>query len=381
METKPLCVYFGECGGCVIQHVPYQVQLQNKQKYVIDQCSKNNLVIPENIEVYSDEPYHYRSRMDFIFFNGGLGLRQKNHFNKIIPIKNCVISNQTIHVLLNEVWDWYLQHKNELDIFDFKKLTGTLKYLVIRAAKNTDSTTISLILSSDSKKISQHVGLIGDFASKTTAKNVVVGMVDAQHDLSTSAECFEVKGSLVMEEIIDGKKISYFSQSFFQNNTAMAGKMVHHLSSLLQKYNTSESLFVDLYGGSGLFGICLAHLFKKIKIIDNDVNTIECAKQNIANNNIDNSEVISGDASKISNIQAQNTFLLVDPPRTGLHKKVIDQILALKPSVIFYVSCNPEQMAKELRIFSKYYSINSLAVFDLFPQTNHIEAVAELTLQ
>lgn len=372
-----LCQYFGKCGGCSAQHIPYELQLSNKREVLINELKTNNLSCLNEISVFHAEPYGYRNRMDFVFGQHGPGLRQKEKFNVIIPIEQCIIANRKIGIILSEVRQWFSANKAELDIFNLQKMAGTLKYAVIRAAEHTDSSAVSFVLNENSTKLGQHIELIKNLT--TTAKNIVVARVESKSDISTSLDCFAVKGDVFMEELLCSKHFLFSSQGFFQNNTLMAEEMIKYCERVLKQHDTNTSL-IDLYGGAGTFGVSLGNLFSRTTIIDAESPNIASAKKNLVENNV-HGEALAGDASMLSKIKMpERWFLITDPPRTGMHQKVIGTILSLHPTVILYVSCNPKQLAKELRHFTGY-TISSLAVFDLFPQTPHIEVIAELIAQ
>ena len=138
---------------------------------------------------------------------------------------------------------------------------------------------------------------------------------------------------------------------------------------------------LDLYAGVGTFGIINSGLFKEVYIVESDKNCIDAAKINIKNNSIKNAKEILLDAMKLKQLTLpKDLFVITDPPRSGMHPKTIEQLKNLKPKIIIYVSCNIEQLSKDLNKFSDY-SIKSAALFDLFPQTPHIEAVVELVLR
>jgi len=384
-QVTPLCPYFGECGGCTAQHISYTTQVENKKNVVVNALKKNNIEYDKEIQLFTGNEYNYRNRMDFIFSFQGPALRKKDKFNKFVPIKRCEISNEKINSLLKEVSDWFEAEKNymkdgatsSLDTFDINKFTGCLKYVVIRAPENSDSTTISFVLNSNSLKLAEHTEQIKKFSEICSAKNVVIAKVDRTTDESISRDCFAVKGSTSMEESLNGKKIIYSSQSFFQNNMKMAEKMISYCRDAVKKYADKYTVLVDLYGGSGTFGISLADLFYKCYIIDNICRNINCAKENIAANKIINTEATCADATSLS-INFSDAVVITDPPRSGMNQKAIKKLLQLMPKAIIYISCNPQELAKELKFFKKHYTLESISVFDLFPQTTHIEAVAEL---
>ncbi len=372
----PLCPYFGTCGGCSAQHIPYELQLENKQKVVLNELRKNHVIYDGEIPLFFGESYSYRNRMDFVFSQMGPGLRQKERFNHIVPIEQCVIANKKINQLLSDVRSWFAANRNEIDIFNLQRMTGTLKYAVTRAAEHTDSSTVSFVLNEDSPKFGHHIELIRRFS--TTAKNIVIARVPSKSDLSTSTDCFAVKGDVFMDELLCDRQFHFSSQGFFQNNTKMTEKMISYSKDVLHKYDTHAPL-IDLYGGAGTFGVSLGSIFEKTTIIDIEGPNITMANKNMIGNKV-KGEALAGDASLLAKINLpKRWFLITDPPRTGMHPKVIKLIQSLAPSVILYVSCNPQQLAKELKHFTSY-AIKSVAVFDLFPQTPHEEVIAELCM-
>ncbi|PIY60133.1 hypothetical protein COY95_03355, partial [Candidatus Woesearchaeota archaeon CG_4_10_14_0_8_um_filter_47_5] len=180
-----LCPYFGSCGACTAQHIPYEIQLENKKAVLAHVLEKSGIATVTttgitagitastpgslDIAVFHKEPYHYRNRMDFVFHTHGLGLRKKGRYNTIIPIEACPISNNKLNTLLAEVQQWFHANGDRLEPFDLQKQTGTLKYCVIRAPEFTDDSSLSFVLNADSFSIKEHLELIRAFAQATTA--------------------------------------------------------------------------------------------------------------------------------------------------------------------------------------------------------------------
>jgi len=362
------CPYFRECGGCESQHIPYDVQLENKKKTVsrIIGCKE------EEIRIFSDKKYSYRNRMDFIFHRGGLGLRKKGDWKHIIDVESCAISDGKLNILLSEIRTFF---KNP-DAFDPIKKNGTLKYAVIRTPK--DNSAISFVLNEDSSRTGEVIEQIKLFAQKTTAQNVIITYVPKESDMSISNEFFAVKGSDMLTEEYCDKTFEYSVQGFFQNNSAMAEIMQNYVHSLLKKYDTKKETLLDLYGGVGTFGIINAELFSKVLTVENDQNCINAALRNIKQNKTINADAKVIDAMSIRKLNLpQGLYVITDPPRSGMHQKTIDELKRLKPKVIVYISCNVEQLGKELKRFPEY-TLKSVAMCDLFPQTPHMEAIVEL---
>lgn len=360
------CRFFGNCGGCSLQHISYAEQLKNKRNFLAPAIKF------EDIKVFFGKPLHYRNRMDFIFHSTGLGFRKKHSFQNITDIDNCPIANEELNVLLREIRDFF-KHP---DFFDLSKKTGTFRCAVIRTPKKDSS--ISFVLNESSKKLGEAIEQIKKFAAHTSANNIIVTYVNPAVDESFSSEFFVVKGSDLLKENYLGREFVYSVQGFFQNNSEMAEKMQAYCNNILQTYNTKDASLLDLYGGVGTFGIINASLFKTVTIIENDKHCIDAANKNIELNKIKNANAIVLDAKNLKKIQFdKNLFVILDPPRIGMDQKTIEHLNKIKPEVILYISCNIIQLGKDIQKF-KGHSIKSAALFDLFPQTNHSEAVVEL---
>lgn len=366
---EPLCPEFGKCGGCSLQNLEYKTQLDNKLN-ILKQAIRF-----DDVKVFHGNEFYYRNRMDMIFHPRGLGFREKRKWYNVINIEKCYISNERLNLLIKEIRDFF----KGVDSFDLKKQLGTFRYAVIRTPSKDSS--ISFVLNKDSTRLNQAIELIKEFAEKTTAENIIVTYVPKKTDQSISEDYFVVKGKDMLNETYLGFKFIYSVQGFFQNNHEMAEKMQEYCHSILKNYETRDSYLLDLYGGVGTFGIINSKLFKETTIIENYEQCINAAKINIKNNDIKNAKAILLDATNLKKLELKTPlFVINDPPRSGMHPKTIEHLNSIKPKVIIYVSCNVEQLKKDIPKF-KDYEIKSAALFDLFPQTNHSEAIIELKLK
>lgn len=364
--AEPLCSYFGECGGCSLQHVDYEKQIEQKKKIV------ENSIKFSDIQVFSDKPYNYRNRMDFIFGKNMIGSRKKHKWYHVVDTEKCVIANERINELLKEVRDAFL----DCDSFDLNKQTGAFKFVVIRCPSLDSSVTF--ILNEKSSKLGEAVEKIKGFAKKTSADNILVAYADDKSSVAFGEEYFAAKGKDMVKEKLLEKNFSYYIQGFFQNNTIVAEKMQKYCHDILSRYDTKNAHLLDLYGGVGTFGIMNADLFKSVTIIESVKSCIDAANINIKENNIKNASALVLDAAQLKKIKLPKPlFVITDPPRTGMDNKTIEELKKLKPEVIIYISCNVQQLGKDILKF-KQYKIKSAAIFDLFPQTPHIEAIVEL---
>lgn len=365
--AEPLCKHFRTCGGCSSQHIDYPLQLENKKKMLAEAIKLNE------IKVFSGKEYHYRNRMDFIFHQGGLGLRKKKQWWKTVDIDECLISNDRLNELFKEVINFF----KGIDAFDVKRHTGSFRYAVIRTPGKDSS--ISFVLNSDSKNLAGAIEKIKEFATKTTANNIIVTYVKPNTDMSVSNDFFVVKGTDTLRETYLGKEFLFPVQGFFQNNSEMAEKMQGHCHELFKKYDTKNACLLDLYSGVGTFGITNAEMFKTVTMVESEKLSVETAGKNIEKNSIKNAKTTLLDAKHLKKVILENPlFVITDPPRSGMDPKTIEQLNNLKPEAIIYISCNITQLGKDI-LKLKGYSIRSAALFDLFPQTPHVEAIVELS--
>lgn len=364
--TEPLCPYFGECGGCTAQHISYDTQVNNKKNIV------SRALGVQEIQVFTREPYYYRNRLDCVFHPSGIGLRKKGTWHTVVDLDQCVISNEKINVLMHEIRSFF----TDVDAFHLRKHTGTFRYVVIRATEIDSS--LSFVLNSASTKINQASELIKEFAQKTSAKNIVITYVPPETDMSVSDDYVVIKGRDVLEEQYLGKIFLFPVQGFFQNNFSVAHQLHMYCHDILKTYDTTPFSLLDLYAGVGTFGILNSSLFHDVTIIESVPPAIRCAEENIKKNTVTNARTFCLDARYLAQVDLPDKlFVICDPPRSGMHPKTIQRLKELQPQVILYVSCNVQQLAKEIVHF-KGYTLKSVALFDMFPQTPHGEVVVVL---
>lgn len=364
--ATPRCPYFGKCGGCSAQHIDYPVQVENKRK-ILQSAAK-----ADDVRVFSGSEYAYRNRMDLVFHPHGIGLRCRGRCFDIVDVEKCAISNEKVNKLIAEVRDFF----QNPDALTHRDASGALRYAVIRAPSHCSS--ISFVLNSKSQRIAEAVEKVKEFAQKSSAENILVTYTSPEADVSISSDFFVVKGSDMLQESFMGKKFWFSAQGFFQNNTEMAEKLHEYCNSLLLKYDTKNAALLDVYAGVGCFGIINSHLFRQVFIVENSAECIKAAKKNIEENKASNCGAFLLDDRRISRLELpERLFVIADPPRIGMDEKAIIGIKAHRPEVIIYISCNARQLAKDIPKF-KDYTVESAALFDLFPQTPHMECVVEL---
>jgi len=405
------CPFFGECGGCRLQNQSYVEQLESKRQTLA------RLLRVQDIDVVASEEYGYRNRVDMVFHPDGVGFRRRGSWDKIVDITHCLIAEPRINGIIAELRVAFPRP----DSFDVRHHTGTLRYAVIRVTR--DTATLTFILNPDSNGRETAEKDLRSFAEQCTADNVLMGYVPATTDMSTTEDYVVLRGTATLAESFLGNSLEYHSQGFFQVNHKVSELMVSYVRELLARdpgrvappspagpqaetdagprtgpqaeaeagprtgpqaetdagapANTGAEL-LDLYGGVGSFGVSLAPLFSRVTVMENYAGSIASARRNLDAGGFSHSRAVVDDAAEADRLEYQRPlFVVTDPPRSGMHPAAIRRVTGLATRKIVYVSCNPEALAEELPQF-RNYRVGSVALFDMFPQTPHFEAVVEL---
>lgn len=340
----PRCVHFGVCGGCHYQHLPYEDQLLAKTEILRDQLIRIGRIEipPVQKMVASPYPWNYRNHVQFHLTQvGRLGYvgAGRTSARGVIPIRECHLPEASI----NSFWP-QLEFESELNI----------DRVALRAGENDD---LMLVLESDSPEPLELETEAGISIAHIYEDHVVV-IAGNDH---------------IMIRVLD-RDFRVSAASFFQVNTAMAAKMVQHLLTCLPV--SLSTTLLDIYCGVGLFSAFLAPKCERVIGIESSPSACEDFTFNL--DEFDNVELYEGSAEDvIPYLEAKPDIVLVDPPRAGLEKRVVDGILKLNPLVIAYVSCDPSTLARDAkRLIEGGYKLNQVTPFDLFPQTYHIESIS-----
>jgi 23S rRNA (uracil1939-C5)-methyltransferase len=340
----PRCVHFGVCGGCHYQHFPYEDQLLAKAEILRDQLIRIGRIENPPVQkmVACPDPWNYRNHVQFhLTKTGRLGYvgAGPTAARGIIPITECHLPTASI----NSLWP-QLEFESELNV----------DRVALRAGENDD---LMLVLESDSP----------DPPELETEAGISIAHIYEDHAVVVAGN------DHIMIRVLD-REFRVSAGSFFQVNTIMAGKMVNHIITNLPI--TSSTVFLDLYCGVGLFSAFLAPKCAGVMGIESSPSACEDFTFNL--DEFDNVELYEGSAEDIiPYLEAKPEIALVDPPRTGLEKRVVDGILKLAPLVIAYVSCDPSTLARDAkRLIEGGYQLSQVTPFDLFPQTYHIESIS-----
>lgn len=402
LRVEPFCRHFGICGGCKWQMLPYQNQVQYKQQQVQDQLQRIGHVSLPEIQPIMGSPRekYYRNKLEFTFsatryrtteelkVAGGaplpaepaLGFHAPGLFDKVVDIHTCYLQQEPTNLLLQVLRDYSLERK--LPYYDYRTQTGWLRNIILRVAR-TGEILINLVIQHEKEKerkaLLEH--LLQHIPGITTLHYTINPKVnDSIHDLEV--HCYYGKGYI--EETLEDFRFKISPKSFFQTNTYQAEalyKATREFAGL-----TGNEVVYDLYCGTGSIGIFCSKKAKKIIGIEVIDDAIKDARENAALNNLDNCTFYTGDVAEIctDDFFAQHDrpdVIITDPPRAGMHPKLVEQLLNIAAPKIVYVSCNPATQARDLQLLDKKYSITRLQPVDMFPHTHHIENIALLELK
>ena len=396
-RIEPSCEYFGSCGGCKWQNMEYSKQLFYKEKEV-----KNNLEKIGKIKVNELLPikeakkkYFYRNKMEFSFSNNrwlsydeiqsqqqikernALGFHIPGMWDKILDINKCWLQEDPSNEIRNKIKEFAT--KNNIPFFDPKKQKGVLRTLMIRISNIGQIMVIVQFYSATKRQINDILNFIKTSLPKINSLQYVVNSKSNDTIYDQDVICFY--GNDYIQEEMEGLKFRINAKSFYQTNSDQAYelyKIVRNFSNL-----GGNELVYDLYTGTGTIAQFISKKAKKVIGVESVEDAIVAAKQNATINKIKNVEFFVGDMKSIFNndfIKKNGTpeVIITDPPRDGMHKDVIKQILKIVPEKIVYVSCNSATQARDLEILSSKYEIIKSQAIDMFPQTHHVENVVLL---
>lgn len=401
LRIAPFCQHFGVCGGCKWQMLPYKQQLIYKQQQVTDQLQRIGQVELPDVQPIIGSPHerYYRNKLEFTFSaqryrsfeeiavrnekftpEPALGFHAPGLFDKVVEIHTCYLQHEPTNILLNVLRQYTVAKK--LPYYDLKAHTGWLRNVVIRVT-TTGEVLVNLIVAHEDKpereEILQH---ILDNVPGITSLNYTINakMNDTIYD--QEVVCWH--GKNYIEEKLENFLFKISPKSFFQTNTYQAEalyKVTRAFAGL-----TGKEVLYDLYCGTGSIGIFCSALARKVIGIELVEDAIEDAKENAAVNGLTHCSFFAGDVADICTddffaLHGKPDVIITDPPRAGMHEKLVQQILKMQAPKVVYVSCNPATQARDLQLLDAAYKITGLQPVDMFPHTHHIENVALLELR
>ena len=377
----PKCKYYGKCGGCQLQHTSYGSQLKLKAELVRDAMIRIGGFERERFNELTCESspssWGYRNKAAFPVQN--LRGRIITGFyragtHRLELIRNCPVNAERINFMYAKILDSLDKNALPLTGYDERTNTGKLRHIITRTGINTGDSLISFVINGKlSAKSVKSLMSLGNTARPTTITmnhnskpgNVILG---------TYTE--NLTGTGLITERLGKYKFMFGTSSFFQVNTGQAEKLFDYASS---QAGDSKNI-LELYSGTGSLTCYLADKAKSITSIEEFRGAVHMAMKNLHSNGFDNVRALCGKSEEvIADLNDKYDCVVLDPPRDGCARPVIDAINDFGVKKIIYVSCNPATLARDCKIFSSYgYNLVSIKSFDMFPQTAHVESIAVL---
>lgn len=383
------CPYFGVCGGCQFQHLPYEDQLEIKKQHVVDSFERiGEMSNPPVLEILgSADHYYYRNKMEFSFgydeeMNFALGMHLPGRRYDILDLKECHLQSAESAKIVNTVREWALN--SGLKPYRFQTEEGELKALYIRESKRTNERIVNLVTA---EKVPENFEALLEKLSAAMGEIEVSSFywsqVISRRGMPRQTVEHLVCGKKTITEkmiLANGDELSFdiHPQAFFQVNTLQAEILYNEVVKLATE-NPCELVF-DLFCGTGTIGLFLAKHCGQVVGVELNKDAVESAILNARRNNIFNIDFFAGDVAKVlSDLKHKPSLIVVDPPRAGLTAKMIKQVSDFGTNKVIYVSCNPATMARDCLLLREFgFKVKKIQPVDMFPQTFHIENVALL---
>ncbi|MFH4968184.1 23S rRNA (uracil(1939)-C(5))-methyltransferase RlmD [Gaetbulibacter sp. M240] len=396
-RTDPVCEHFGTCGGCKWQNMAYEHQLYYKQKEVTNNLKRiGHIELPEVTPILgSKKEYFYRNKMEFSFsdsrwltleeINSGKDLKDKNAlgfhipgmWDKILDLNHCHLQADPSDAIRNQVKAF--AESNDLEFFNTREQSGFLRTMMIRTSTTGDLMVLIQFFKEDKEKRELLLDFIAETFPEVSSLLYVINSKGNDTIYDQEVVCY--KGDDHIFEEMEGLRFKINAKSFYQTNSDQA----YELYKIARDFAdlSSTELVYDLYTGTGTIAQFVAKKAKKVVGVEAVPDAIKAAKENAQLNGINNVEFFVGDMKNVFNAQfiaahGVPDVIITDPPRDGMHKDVVQQILNIAPKKVVYVSCNSATQARDLALMDADYKVVKTQAVDMFPQTFHVENVVLL---
>ena len=405
VRAIPFCRHFGICGGCKWQNLPYEEQLRFKQQQVADNLTRIAKVELPDISpiIGSEETIRYRNKLEYSFSNmrwltleelaglensgndaqrkqPGLGFHIPGAFDKVLHVDECWLQDSVSDRIRNAAYTYAIEHG--IPFINLRSQEGVLRDMMVRVVTTGQIMVLVQAKIETPVQNEQFMGLmqyLSDSFPEITSLLYVIN--NKCNDTFGDLDVHVFRGQEYIFETMENLKFKIGPKSFFQTNSRQA----YRLYSVVRQFADlkPEDVVYDLYTGTGTIAQFIASGAKKVIGIEYVPEAIEDAKMNASLNRIENTEFIAGDMKDVLNtdfIDAHGSpdVIVTDPPRAGMHKDVIDVILAASPKRIVYVSCNPATQARDIALLDQSYKVMAVQPVDMFPHTQHVEVVTLL---
>ncbi|MEC5147672.1 23S rRNA (uracil(1939)-C(5))-methyltransferase RlmD [Chitinophaga sp. 212800010-3] len=397
-RVAPFCQHFGTCGGCKWQMLPYSLQLEYKQQQVADHLQRiGKLALPPMEPILgSAHTEHYRNKLEFTFSNKAyltneeikanngeipvkpaLGFHVPKLFDKVLDINTCYLMQEPVNLIRNTIREYAIKH--ELTFYDIRAQQGWLRNLIIRLC-TTGEIMVNLVIRHEDKD--NRTALLDHLLATVPAITTVLYTINPKgNDSIFDLEPKVFFGKGYAEEKLENFVFKIGPKSFFQTNTYQ-GEVLYKVTRDFAGLTGKETVY-DLYCGTGSIGIFVSRSAGKVIGIELIKEAIDDARENAARNQVENATFFAGDVVDICDDEffthhGQPDVIITDPPRAGMHEKLVNKLLEIGAPKIVYVSCNPATQARDLALLDALYTVEKVQPVDMFPHTHHIENVVLL---
>ncbi len=396
-RIEPVCQHFGSCGGCKWQNMKYSQQLTYKQQEVFNHLKRiGKIDLPEFEPILgSEKQFFYRNKMEFSFSNArwltpeeiesnetfdtknALGFHIPRMWDKILNIEKCWLQEDPSNDIRNKIREFANQH--QLEFYNPRENTGFLRTLMIRTASTGEIMVLLQFFKEDQEQRELLLNFVKDHFPMITSLQYVINTKLNDTIYDQEVICYSGRDYIIEE--MEGLQFRINAKSFYQTNSEQA----YELYSITRDFAglTGEELVYDLYTGTGTIAQFVSKKAKKVVGVEAVPEAIADAKINAEQNEIKNCEFFVGDMKNVFNDEfiathGQPDVIITDPPRDGMHKDVVAQILKIAPKRVVYVSCNSATQARDLELMNEKYKVTRVRPVDMFPQTHHVENVVLL---
>ena len=380
-RVEPECPCANRCGGCTLQHMSYDAQLEFKRGRVRDAFRHIGGMQVDVSDIIGSEAFHrYRNKASFPFaeIDGRveLGFYAKNS-HRLIPLDGCIIQDEKSVAVMREVRAWANEHK--ISVYDELKQKGILRHLVVRCASNGD--TMAAVVTTG--ELPHARSLVERLSALKFVKSVIHNINRKNTNVILGDEYRHIWGSECIEERILQMRFEVSAASFLQVNHKQTERLYKKVLDLLDLKGTET--VADIYCGIGTISLLIAKRAKEVVGVEEVAKAIDNAEKNAGLNGVENATFVCGRAEKVlpglvNDGGMRFDAVVIDPPRKGCDESVLKAIADCGTNKIVYVSCNPATLVRDIKHLSEHgFGVAEATPVDMFPQTGHVETVCLLS--
>lgn len=380
------CITYKRCGGCSLRHINYEETLKMKQNAVqslVNKTLKNKIQVKETVGM--ENPFHYRNKAQY-----PLGINKEgqlvigvfaNRTHEVIPMEKCLIQNPQSEEIAKYILEFI--KTNNISIYNEQTEKGLFRHIVTKVGIKTNEIMCVLVI--NGKSIPKETELVHELTTKFPQIKTIVKNINMKNtNVILGQENINIYGDGYIEDKLGEYTFKISPLSFYQVNPVQAEKL-YNLGVEMAQISKEDTVF-DLYCGIGTISLFMAKYAKKVYGIEIVKEAVDAANENAVLNGVNNTEFFAGDVEivleeLINKNGVKADIVMFDPPRKGLDKNSINNILKIMPKKIVYISCNPATLVRDLAEFEEKYEIKNITPVDMFPFTSHVECCSVLKLK